>query len=118
MQIGHPEPNSRTRFEADKALHAFCDKRHKQTLSALYGNATQDQTSTHISQQNSSNAPTSNTPRISELIGGFLKQQEERISASTIESYKSKLYDLVELTGDIRVNELDAHMSASKGAHV
>lgn len=111
MQIGHPEPNSRTRFEADKALHTFCDKRHKQTLSALYGNATQDQTSTYISQQNSSNAPTSNTPRISELIGGFLKQQKERISASTIESYKSKLYDLVELTGDIRVNELDAHMA-------
>jgi len=42
MKVGYIESNSRTRFEADKALHTFCDKRQKQTISALYGDVTQD----------------------------------------------------------------------------
>lgn len=105
-EIGYRQISARTRFEADKDLFALCSKRQQQTISALYGTSTESPKNTELRV---AGKPIDASPRISQVIGDFIKIQTDRLTLSTVESYQSKLDDLVELTGDIRLSELDAH---------
>jgi integrase len=105
--LGYSGVSTRTRFEGDKLLHELCKTRYSQVEAALSGTILSVSPAVTGAQPPQINE--ASHPRLSQLTPTFIQfLHEHQRTKGTIDNYNAQLRDLVELTDDITVVEINA----------